>query len=94
MIGLFYNINNSMTQFCMDMYWSSYLKIIFSYELPQTIGSWMFFLYWVGSGEGEGAVTLEMIFISEERIYTILLSGKNNKASFIGSHGAGEERKE
>lgn len=54
----------------------------------------MFFLYWVGSGEEEGAVTLEMIFISEGKIYTILLSGKNNKASFIGSHGAGEERKE
>lgn len=42
---------------------------------------------------GEGTVTLEMIFINEGRIYTILLPGKNKKASFIGSHKAGEREK-
>lgn len=42
---------------------------------------------------GEGTVTLEMIFINAEKIYTILLPGKNKKASFIGSHKAGEREK-
>ena len=47
----------------------------------------MYFHSWV---EGEGVVTPGMMLINKGRIYTILLSGKNKKASFLGDHKAGD----